>query len=100
MASVHGLALTEMIEFLKRVQAVTWNRRLIRLEGDSLGLVLEQIEKQDRICILFGCDVSVVLRRRDDGFWGFIGEAFVHGSGVMDGEAMERPYEEMDFRLV
>ena len=95
----YGLASIEMIEFLRRVQAVVWHRRLVRLEDDSLGLVPEGTEKQDRICILFGCDVPVVLRRRDDGFWGFIGEAFVHGSGVMDGEAMERPFEKMDFSL-
>ncbi|KAE9370051.1 hypothetical protein N431DRAFT_426523 [Stipitochalara longipes BDJ] len=52
----------------------------------------------DNICILSGCDVLVVLRRHEDGFWEFIGEAFVYGA--MDGEAMERPHEDMMFNLI
>jgi hypothetical protein len=90
---------TRQIKFLRRVQAVTWNRRLVRLKGDSLGLVPERTRKDDHICILFGCDVPVVLRKLQDGYWEFIGEAFVHGKGEMDGLAMERPFEEVAFNL-
>jgi hypothetical protein len=31
--------------------------------------------------------VPVVLRDCGDGLWALIGEAYVHGQGVMDGEA-------------
>jgi hypothetical protein len=50
-------------EFLRRVQAVIWNRRLIRTESGRLGLVHEESGEVDRICILYGCSVPVVLRR-------------------------------------
>ncbi|PVH81098.1 HET-domain-containing protein [Cadophora sp. DSE1049] len=84
--------------FLARVKAVTWNRRLVRLKDYSLGLVPERTLRFDRICILFGCDVPVVLRKRQNDFWELIGEAFVYG--VMDGEAVERPYQDMSFNLI
>ncbi|KAH6722902.1 hypothetical protein BKA61DRAFT_585469 [Leptodontidium sp. MPI-SDFR-AT-0119] len=89
---------SKLKEFLRRVKAVTWNRRLVRLADDSLGLVPERTMQYDRICILFGCDVPVVLRRTNDGAWEFIGEAFVYG--VMDGEALVGPYEDMTYNLV
>jgi hypothetical protein len=50
-------------EFLQRVQAVIWNRYLIRTDGGRLGLVQESAETGDRICILYGCSIPVVLRK-------------------------------------
>ncbi|KAF1953868.1 hypothetical protein CC80DRAFT_537139 [Byssothecium circinans] len=49
-------------EFFRRVQAVIWNRCLIRTEKDRLGIVNEGVEKGDLICILDGCSVPVILR--------------------------------------
>lgn len=55
-------------EFCRRVQAVIWNRRLIKTtiktEGspEALGLASEHVEKGDLVCILFGCTVPVILR--------------------------------------
>lgn len=55
-------------EFCRRVQAVIWNRRLIKTkimtEGspEALGLASEDVEKGDLVCILFGCTVPVILR--------------------------------------
>ncbi|KAH6722367.1 hypothetical protein BKA61DRAFT_174057 [Leptodontidium sp. MPI-SDFR-AT-0119] len=85
-------------EFLRRVQAVTWNRRMVRLADDSLGLVPERTLQEDRMCILFGCDVPVILRRLDGDAWAIMGKAFVFGA--MDGEALDRSYEEVAFNLV
>ena len=50
-------------EFLRRVQAVIWNRRLIRTGNGHLGLAHEEAEPDDYICILYGCSVPVILRR-------------------------------------
>jgi hypothetical protein len=50
-------------EFLRRVQAVIWNRRLMRTGKDHLGLVHEDSREEDYICILYGCNVPVVLRK-------------------------------------
>ncbi|KAK8017905.1 hypothetical protein PG991_007095 [Apiospora marii] len=85
-----------LIEYLKRVQAVTWNRKFIEGapvgrpgSGGSLeplfGLGPPETQVGDRIGILFGCSVPCILRPRKD-FYEFIGEAYVYGR--MDGEAI------------
>jgi hypothetical protein len=56
-------------EFLRRVQPVTWGRRLILSEGkrgsqELLGLAPAAVEEGDLICILYGCSVPVILRKR------------------------------------
>jgi hypothetical protein len=81
-------------EFLKRVQAVTWNRRVFRAgerntTNDLIGLAPRDARSTDHVCILFGLSVPVVLREHDiDGrsCWELIGEAYVDGR--MDGEAL------------
>ncbi|KAI4674147.1 uncharacterized protein J4E84_010760 [Alternaria hordeiaustralica] len=49
-------------QFCRRVQAVTWNRALVRTESGTLGLVGKDVLKGDLVCILYGCSVPVVLR--------------------------------------
>jgi hypothetical protein len=51
-------------DFLKRVQAVIWNRKLMRTRRSNwLGLVPKGAKPGDLICILYGCSVPVVLRK-------------------------------------
>lgn len=57
------------VEFLRRIQLVIWGRRLILSEGKRgsqqlLGLAPPEVEEGDLICILYGCSVPVILRRR------------------------------------
>jgi len=61
--------------------------RVKEIEGQmEYGLAPHQTRNGDIICILAGCTVPVVLRRRpDSNTYEFIGEAFVYGK--MDGEA-------------
>ncbi len=54
---------TIVAEFLRRVQAVIWNRCLMRTEAGRLGLVHEEAENGDYLCVLYGCSVPVVLRK-------------------------------------
>ena len=54
---------TIVAQFLRRVQAVIWNRRLMRSQKDRLGLVHADAEVNDYICIFYGCSVPVVLRK-------------------------------------
>jgi hypothetical protein len=56
---------TIVAEFLRRVQAVIWNRLLMRTGKGRLGLVHETTKEGDLICILYGCSVPVVLRKFD-----------------------------------
>lgn len=49
--------------FLRRVQAVIWNRRLARgARTQQLCMTPKATEKDDMICILYGCSVPVILR--------------------------------------
>lgn len=50
-------------EFCRRVQAVIWNRALIRTEKGILGLASENVRKGDLICIIYGCTVPIILRK-------------------------------------
>jgi hypothetical protein len=49
-------------QFCRRVRDVTWNRALIKTKSGRLGLVRRDVAIGDRICILYGCSVPVVLR--------------------------------------
>ncbi|CAJ2500462.1 Uu.00g033150.m01.CDS01 [Anthostomella pinea] len=82
-------------EYLKRVQAVTWNRKFFEAETSGIGasdplfgLGPPETQNDDRICILYGCSVPCILRPKANGnvLFQFIGEAYVHGR--MDGEAI------------
>lgn len=50
-------------EFFRRVQAVIWNRALMRTKNRHLGIIQDDAEAGDLICILYGCSVPVILRR-------------------------------------
>lgn len=51
-------------EFFRRVQAVIWNRSMIRTTNEgNLGIARKDVTKGDLICILYGCSVPVVLRK-------------------------------------
>ncbi|KAI1778833.1 heterokaryon incompatibility protein-domain-containing protein [Hypoxylon cercidicola] len=49
-------------EFCRRVQAVVWNRRLFKTKAGILGLASNKVGKGDKIGILYGCTVPVILR--------------------------------------
>ncbi|EGP89585.1 uncharacterized protein MYCGRDRAFT_69322 [Zymoseptoria tritici IPO323] len=98
--------------FLQRVQAATWNRRVVEVDvvdaRPLYGLAPAGSRKGDLVCVLFGCSVPCVLRlcQEDDGryYFEFIGEACVYG--LMDGEAIasltgaELELRSYDFRLL
>lgn len=75
-------------EFLQRVQAVVWKRRMILTHDKSLGLVPEEAKKGDIIAILLGCSVPVVLRPQKGGHYTLIGQSYIHG--LMDGRKIPR----------
>ena len=83
-------------EHLKRVQAVTWNRKFFEgINGNEeseqlFGLAPPDSQSGDRVCILFGCSVPCILRphlsQHGAQYYQLIGEAYVYGR--MDGEAI------------
>jgi hypothetical protein len=50
-------------EFFRRVQAVIWNRSLMRTESGNLAIARKDVRENDLICILYGCSVPVILRQ-------------------------------------
>ena len=81
---------TIVSRFLRRVQEVIWMRKLFTTRRDYLGLAPQETMKGDLICILYGCSVPVILRKRENPFdthYKFIGECYVHD--MMDGEALK-----------
>ncbi|KAL4941899.1 hypothetical protein BDV06DRAFT_212249 [Aspergillus oleicola] len=80
-------------EFLDRVLRTVWSRRLAVLSkflpSISLALVPREAKKGDKICIVSGCSVPIVLLKSSGqgqgSYYKMIGECYVHG--MMDGEA-------------
>jgi hypothetical protein len=50
-------------QFCRRVQAVIWNRCLIKTQSGRLGLASQHARVGDIVCIFYGCSVPVVMRR-------------------------------------
>ncbi|KAL8708720.1 MAG: hypothetical protein Q9220_006445 [cf. Caloplaca sp. 1 TL-2023] len=90
---------SHVVQFLKRVRSVVWNRVFVTSKsGQLFGLAPQGTQVGDYLCILFGCSVPVVLRKcktiHRDSFdqykpetYEFIGETYING--LMDGEAFD-----------
>jgi hypothetical protein len=99
-------------EYLRRVQAIVWNRRIFAVEPipanttanngtDAInvssvamtGLGPRDAQTGDHLSILLGCSVPVILRRVGSAesarVYKLVGECYVHG--MMDGEALDFP---------
>ena len=82
-----------MVEFLKRVSGIVWDRVFVRSQEKRLfGLGPRGTQLGDLICVLFGCSVPVILRPQIDPsgseptHYKVIGESYIYGH--MDGEAI------------
>lgn len=62
-ALMHNERNSIVAEFCRRVQAVIWNRALIKTKNGSLGLASSQVKKGDMVCIIYGCTVPLILRK-------------------------------------
>ncbi|KAH8789205.1 heterokaryon incompatibility protein-domain-containing protein [Hyaloscypha finlandica] len=69
------------------ISRANYNRRFMVSHEGYMGLVPKDAEAKDLICILFGCDVPVVIREIKNHHL-FIGESYVHG--FMNGLAVEK----------
>jgi hypothetical protein len=84
---------------------VAWmNLRLYRFcvsSGGSFLMAPSPTHKGDIVCVLIGCDMPVILRKRSENHYIFIGECYAHG--IMQGEAMkelaEGKYMKKEFRI-
>jgi hypothetical protein len=74
-------------------------RRLMTARQGFVGMAPARAKDGDAICVLYGCSVPVILRRRDDRerTWEFIGECYMHG--FMNGEALDSGRSAEEFIL-
>jgi Heterokaryon incompatibility protein (HET) len=77
-------------------------RRLITTNEGYLGMAPYRVRKGDKICVLLGCNIPLVLRqRKDESSYEVIGECYLHG--FMNGEALQEldsgKFEIEDFQL-
>jgi hypothetical protein len=59
---------------------------LITTSKGYIGLAPSSTERGDKVCVLLGCKVPLILRPIDD-YFQVIGDAYIHG--IMHGEAVE-----------
>jgi hypothetical protein len=80
--------------FLSRFRDTTMKmaRRLMVTNQGLIGMAPQRANKHDIICVLFGCSVPVMLRKRAlQEEYEFIGECYV--DGFMNGEALSQVRE-------
>ena len=88
-----------MVDLLKRVQEVIWDRRFFLLSGNiddrmnRFGIAPSRAKKDDVVCVLLGCSAPVVLSpiNKSDPRCGYklVGEAYIHD--FMNGEILPLP---------
>ncbi|GKZ91882.1 hypothetical protein AnigIFM59636_004562 [Aspergillus niger] len=61
--------------------------------ADCFGICPRNTSIKDKVCILFGCSVPVILRPLGKDTYELVGEAYVHG--VMNGEVVKNMEEEV-----
>ena len=68
------------------MQLTLRHKRLITTRKGGVGMGPHEARKGDKIVLLLGCRLPVILRKREDESYILIGEAYIHG--IMNGEAM------------
>jgi hypothetical protein len=76
----------DLMKTCKAFEAGTRRRRITITKDGYIGAVPEETQSGDLICVLFGCSVPVVLRKRSEAEYLFVGECYLHG--FMDAEAI------------
>lgn len=80
---------------------VRMSLRLMVTHNGHIGLTTEKAMKGDLVCVLLGCSVPVLLRRKSENehTWTFIGECFL--DGFMNGECLKQAsFVERTFHII
>lgn len=81
----HGAtAATAYTSFL----SLTQSRRFAGTNTGLTGYVPTGATKGDLVCIVYGANVPIILRRQGENRYTLVGECYMHG--IMDGEAVKR----------
>lgn len=74
----HSISRDNSEEILKAITQNSRNLRFFVTAEGRLGLAPKTTERGDMICLIPGCDVPVILRKRSV-FWKYIGDAYTYG---------------------
>lgn len=66
---------------------VFYRRRLYTTISGRLGVSTRSLKPRDKICIILGCPVPLLLRQNND-YWQLVGETYIHG--IMQGESISQ----------
>ncbi len=64
---------------LAALQATTLSRRLLMTEQGYIGMAPTEARKGDRICLLLGFRVPVLLRKLEEGGYELVEDVYAHG---------------------
>lgn len=64
---------------LAALQATTLSRRLLMTEQGYIGMAPTEARKGDRVCLLLGCRVPVLLRKCEEGGYELVEDVYAHG---------------------
>jgi hypothetical protein len=74
-------------------------RRFMVLKNGTMGLGSPRIRRDDVVCVPFGCQTPVVVRREGD-YWVYVGDAYVegymYGRAINDLDAGRRRIERLE----
>ncbi|KAG7407553.1 hypothetical protein ACKAV7_012797 [Fusarium commune] len=74
-----------------RSQLSVFQYQTFHTETGLVGHARVDVRVGDVMCVLLGGNMPFLLRPLDDGVFGYVGQAFVHG--IMDGEALQQGRE-------
>jgi hypothetical protein len=72
--------------FRSRIGLKTKHRRMIRTAKGWLGMGPSSLRVGDRVFVVPGANIPLIMRRLDPGHYQVVGEAYIHG--IMHGEAV------------
>ena len=102
MSKMNGRQAHEMslrsTRFMNSFGVWCYNRRFFRSNQGRFGWAPDQARPGDKLCILNGLAVPLILRAKDSGRFEIIGDAYVHG--IMDGEVVDMDLDELDIHIV
>ena len=78
-------------DMLDSIALAMKSRTMISTRGGKIGLATEHAQPGDAILILFGAPVPYVARMKPENrHYELIGDAYIDGEGIMDGEALRK----------
>ncbi|KAK3704889.1 hypothetical protein LTR37_013580 [Vermiconidia calcicola] len=77
-----------LLEYLRHVTHFSRNRMPFVSASGRIGLGPTEMKPSDKVFIILGHRVPIILRDAADGGFRIVGDAYIHG--LMNGEAMER----------